>query len=74
MVIWYILGSFGIFWVRLVDFPVLVCFTKKNLATLFNSRRHETERKREAVLFTWDNKKKVFFCFALKRSDGKVQK
>jgi hypothetical protein len=28
MAIWYILWSFGIF------FPVLVCFTKKNLATL----------------------------------------
>jgi hypothetical protein len=33
--IWNILLSFGIFWVRLEYFlPVLVCFTKKNLATL----------------------------------------
>jgi hypothetical protein len=34
-VIWYILWQFGRFYGYLVDFfPVLVCFTKKNLATL----------------------------------------
>jgi hypothetical protein len=40
VVIWYILWSFGIFYGDLVHLfvPVLVCYTKKNLATLFCSR------------------------------------
>jgi hypothetical protein len=32
--IWYILWPFGIFYGYLVLFPVLVCCTKNNLATL----------------------------------------
>jgi hypothetical protein len=32
--IWYISWPFGIFYGNLVNFPTLVCFTKKNLATL----------------------------------------
>jgi hypothetical protein len=34
MVIWYILWSLGIFYGHMVYIPVLVCCTKKNLATL----------------------------------------
>jgi hypothetical protein len=36
-VIWYLLWPFGTFYGRLVYFPVLVCCTKKNLATLVPS-------------------------------------
>jgi hypothetical protein len=36
--VWFILWSFGTFYGYLVYFSVLVCCTKKNLATLLSSR------------------------------------
>jgi hypothetical protein len=38
-VIWYIFWLLDLFYVYLVDFPVLVCYTKKNLAALAESRK-----------------------------------
>jgi hypothetical protein len=38
--IWYILCPFGISYGYLVFFPVLVCCTKKNLATLVRTYMH----------------------------------
>jgi hypothetical protein len=44
LAIWYILGSFGIF------LPVLVCFTKTNLATLAVSEERENIPAKEGIL------------------------
>jgi hypothetical protein len=41
--IWYILRPFGIFYGYLLQFcPVFLCCTKKNVATLLRTRRHES--------------------------------
>jgi hypothetical protein len=41
--IWYVLRPFGIFYVFWYIFPVLVCCSKKNLATLFHNAIYVVE-------------------------------
>jgi hypothetical protein len=65
MEIWSILQPFGIFYGYLVIwhiFPVLVCCTGKNLATLIESESGWVEKERFAVLFQGRNRVARFFC------------
>jgi hypothetical protein len=72
--IWYISWPLGIFSGYLVIFPVLVCYTKKNLATLVYIRR--AEKRKEKYFFSLsknatERKRRFWRFFPRKKMNSK---